>query len=212
MTQLNTKIPAERLKYILKDFMDPLFKKVGFKKQGNKYKLTKNNLIYEVALQKSQWNTKDSLSFTFNFLIWLPEDLVKRLPFPFLAPALSGRISILCNNQDLWFELKTEDKDWQEKDKEVGQKLEKLAMENVLPFFVSIETIGDIINILEQPNTLRWFNPNVGGQTQEWIAILYYTIGQKEKSLNILDEAIKTTKSKLFKESLEELKDKMQTG
>ena len=47
MTQLNTKIPAERLKYILKDFMDPLFKKVGFKKQGNKYKLTKNNLIYE---------------------------------------------------------------------------------------------------------------------------------------------------------------------
>lgn len=206
MNQNQNKILVERLKTILKSSLDSILKKRGFKKQNNKYVFSTEYFIYELSLQKSQWNTQDKLSFTFNFSIWLAEKYAKKLPFPFLAPALSGNFFMFNKFEDGWFELKSLDEDFSQKDSMISEKIEQQVNTNVIPFLFSLHNIEDVINVLENSDKYKWLNPCGSEQTQEWIAILYYAIQQKTKSIIILDKLIKTTKNKPFKESIEELK------
>ena len=51
---------------IVKRTVAPFFKGLGFKKNGNGFNRTTNDIIQAVNIQKSQWNHADNVSFTFN--------------------------------------------------------------------------------------------------------------------------------------------------
>lgn len=210
MTQIISD-PNERFKLIIKQSLNPIMKKEGFKKSGVKYKLMGENLLYEIYIQKSKWNTKEHLSFTINFWIWLKEERTEILPFPFLAPILGGRISDIYNNRDMWFDLKLDDQKSEEMDKKIEEKIKFLLIDYLIPFFKKIQTEDDIISILEDPikSKISWGSP-AGGQKEKWLAILYYMKSKKEKSIEILDEAMKKYKvGDVFRNTLETLKEKM---
>jgi len=51
---------------IIKLTVAPFFKGLGFKKNGNCFNRTTNDIIQVINIQKSQWNHVDNVSFTFN--------------------------------------------------------------------------------------------------------------------------------------------------
>ena len=51
---------------IAKGTVIPFFKGLGFKRNGNGFNRTTNDIVQVVNIQKSQWNHADNVSFTFN--------------------------------------------------------------------------------------------------------------------------------------------------
>ncbi|MBW2992848.1 methyltransferase domain-containing protein [Candidatus Woesearchaeota archaeon] len=62
-----TKTPGNQqdiLKGIVKDTIWPIFKKLGFKRKGNRFVKEEKNFIKEVWVVSSRWNTKDNVEFS----------------------------------------------------------------------------------------------------------------------------------------------------
>ena len=99
-------------------------------------------------------------------------------------------------------------------DQEIGEKIERVLREYTIPFLKSIQTLKDVVIYLEnlrdsKPKITPLIQPIIGGDMQKWIAIVYFMINQKEKSIQILDEEISICKIEGYKKNLERLKSQM---
>lgn len=214
---LTSKLNAsERLNTILKESFNPIMKKHNFKKKGNKHTLELDNLTYVVNIYKSRWNTKENMDFRIEWGVLLNEDK-KKPEVPFKAEALGGSHYHLFSYDHLlshpipqWFSINENDENQEKQDATTKETITYVLKDAILPFLLSFHTIQDIIDFLEKtPNTPKDSKRSVpldGGQTLDWLASLYYFIGQPQKSIEILEEAIKSAKVTSFKKNLEDLK------
>jgi hypothetical protein len=63
MTTRNFQVEFDNL---IKEIVNPALKKIGFKKSVRNYKKSINDIVQVFNIQKSQWNSVDEVTFTFN--------------------------------------------------------------------------------------------------------------------------------------------------
>jgi Domain of unknown function (DUF4304) len=100
---------------IIKEGFQELLKPLGFKKKTNNFYLKLDTIGQIINVQKSQWGTKDSISFTINTGIFVPEYWLafynfsdKGLPdYPTEPECLiRKRIGMLRKQDDTWYDIK----------------------------------------------------------------------------------------------------------
>ena len=96
---------------LIKEIIAPAFKAIGFKKKNNNFYKSTNDLIQIFNVRKSQWNSKEDISFTFNIGFFNP-DIFKKTrdrPIPDVPKEydcfISLRPGFITNNKDKWYEL-----------------------------------------------------------------------------------------------------------
>lgn len=96
---------------ILKNLVFPFFKELGFKKNGNGFNKKIGEITQVVNIQKSRWNNKDNVSFTFNIGFFSAEIYIdfwnKGIP-KFIKDydcQITYRLGQLTKGSDYWYEL-----------------------------------------------------------------------------------------------------------
>lgn len=96
---------------ILENVISPFFKEMGFRKNGNNFNRKTNELIQAVSVQKSQWNSQDKVSFTFNIGFFDSEIYLEKskqtIP-KFICEydcQVRFRIGQITKGSDYWYEL-----------------------------------------------------------------------------------------------------------
>jgi hypothetical protein len=96
---------------ILKNLVFPFFKELGFKKNGNGFNKKTGEITQVVNIQKSRWNNKDNVSFTFNIGFFSAEIYIdfwnKGIP-KFIKDydcQITYRLGQLTKGSDYWYEL-----------------------------------------------------------------------------------------------------------
>lgn len=191
-----TRPVVERLKEILKNSFNPILKEWGFKKKGLKYQLSQKDLIWEVIVYKSQWNTHKKLSFTTEIAIYGNPNNPPLPPSFFQGPLIHGRLADLLVRQgpDIWFDLEEDEGGAEEKDKEIADKLKDVVMP-LFSFMQKYPTLKSIIALMEAPKGHTGLIPSPQASTL-CLSIAYLLAGEQEKGFAILDEAIQCLKSK----------------
>ena len=136
---------------VVKLHIAPLFKARGFKKKGNNFYKAFPQIGWHFNIQKSQWSSKDHISFTFNCGIFVPEIYLKNFDFEKDIPLFPNeydclvreRIGMLFGTHDYWYDL------------EASTDLEKLKTtiaehinRYVFPFYEKHTTILQVIDHL----------------------------------------------------------------
>ncbi|MHB1910403.1 MAG: DUF4304 domain-containing protein [Nitrososphaerales archaeon] len=210
----NKLTPQERFKDILKDSLNPIMKKYGFRKKGTKYICIGDKLTYLISINKSRYNSKESLYFQMRWEIEINEDQ-KKQGITCKGSPLHGELEDLTKDSNLiWLQLKDTDLDPYLKDAEIKTEISKVLESIVIPFLFSFKSIKDIIRTLEDlaRKEKKWPPTTKEGITYYDLASLYYYIGKPQKSLKILDTAIKECKIESFKRLLEGLKQQIIEG
>jgi hypothetical protein len=96
---------------ILKNLVIPFFKDLGFKKNGNGFNKKIGEITQVVNIQKSRWNHKDNVAFTFNIGFFNAEIYIdfwnKGIP-KFIREydcQITFRLGQLAKGIDYWYEL-----------------------------------------------------------------------------------------------------------
>ncbi len=194
-----------------------ILKKYHYKKNIGNFYLEKKYFSTLIDIQKSRYTSNDEEDFTLNWSIVFPmsayfyEYVPQKKP-SFSRSLIGGRVAALMEPRSLdrWWKLFTHsDKD--EVDK-VLKEIEYYLTEYAIPFLEKLNTINDVIAMLESTKTKDGFygfypthhNPD------PFEAILYLFNGNKEQSLAIMDKIIADSKSNLYRESMGRLKIKIQ--
>jgi hypothetical protein len=96
---------------ILKNLVVPFFKELGFKKSGNGFNRKTGEITQAVNIQKSKWNDKDNVSFTFNigfFNAEIYEDFWNKGIPKFIREydcQITFRLGHIIKGNDYWYEL-----------------------------------------------------------------------------------------------------------
>jgi len=109
---VNTENLKSLFEEIYKETVLPLFKKQGFKRKGQNFMRTINDVTQTVNLQKSRWNHVESLSFTFNIGVYNAEiqkvysTIQKQIEFPNVTDSFfQDRLGTFSHKEDYWYEL-----------------------------------------------------------------------------------------------------------
>ena len=148
------KTEAERkFDHIVKEAFTKTLKPLGFKKKGNNFYLSLEELGHLINIQKSAHYSKSHIHYTINIGIFLPEFWLayfnyhnERVPKYPTAPdcAASARIGNLRNLGDLWFDI-DEDTD----DIEMIIEMEENLNDYILPFFQRIQSKKQFLSRME---------------------------------------------------------------
>jgi hypothetical protein len=134
---------AQAFSQIVKN-LHTLLKPLGFKKKGNHFhRQTEHGVGQLIHTQKSQWNDKSHLGFTFNIGLTCPllqndprfHENGRALPdFPSMYDCLTheriGRLLPEQERHDLWFEVADDGRG-----STVGQEIQTMMQKLVLPHF-----------------------------------------------------------------------------
>ena len=100
------------LKDLINVEIDPVIKLLGFIKNGSTYSKQEESFTKVIALQLSQWNTIETVSFTIECGIFFPDvylrcfDKLPKTPkIEYCLWQYRKRIGYLKGNNDLWYEL-----------------------------------------------------------------------------------------------------------
>lgn len=205
----------ERFKNIIKKSFDSLLEEYEFKKRGSYYLKESEELLYKIKIEKAWYNTKNSLTFDLVWEIYPTPSMLKKIPFPFLVDLIGGDLVKLESGKNALFSLEETDQNSNETDDKMIVCLQKL-LEKVLRVILELKNIKNIINVLENtlPKDRFWRTPSPFSedQTKDWIACMYYMIGEKKKGIKILDNMIKESNNPTFRKNLEETRDQMISG
>lgn len=210
--------PKERYDIIIKEAVSKPLRKYGFKKKGTQYVSETESLIRKIKVSKKWYNTKDYIAFFLEWEVWAQPKILNELPFLFRVNLLRGDLSKMANiqNKYMLIIIEVEDLNYQEKDKKTIKYLGDILKKSV-PILLAFHTIEDVIKKLNTTadEQVYWETPAQGGQTQDWIACMYYMIGEKEKAIKILDKEIaesQEAKHTAFRENLEKTREQMLSG
>ena len=143
---------------VIKEGFHELLKPLGFKKKANNFYLQLDTLGQIINVQKSAWGDKDSISFTINTGIFVPEYWLafysnsdKTLPeYPIQPECLiKKRIGELRNQHDTWYNIE-ERTDEQQLISEIRTNLTDF----ILPYFNRINNTERMIQELDHSDIL----------------------------------------------------------
>jgi hypothetical protein len=143
---------------IIKDcFLKPL-KPLGFKKKGNNFYRQLAELGQIINVQKSQFNSKENITFTINTGLFIPEYWLiyynyhdGNIPDYPTEPvcAIRQRIGKLKYNIDKWFDI-----DRNTNISELEKEMNDNVMNYILPYFERSKTKNDVIQLLQDKNVI----------------------------------------------------------
>jgi|SaaInlV_125m_DNA_1040241.scaffolds.fasta_scaffold44348_2 hypothetical protein len=147
---------------LLKNFIKPYFKKIGFKTSGQTFYLENEGFIKIIQIQKSQFNSAENVRFTFNigvFDTYVNEKLNISIKKPKPSDCvIEKRIGFLCpENKDTWFSI----------DNSTDQELFSSNLKNIfnqylLSYLDSFQSIEDLAKCYQEKADLN-INSKGGG-------------------------------------------------
>ncbi|CAM3470598.1 DUF4304 domain-containing protein [Flavobacterium chungbukense] len=207
---------------ILKNLINPFFKKRGFKKQGNNFNKKINNLVQVINIQKSRQNQEDNVSFTINigfFDIEIYLENSSQIP-KFIHDydcQIRFRIGSVVHGNDYWYELTQKTK---KEDLEI--EIHYDLTNSLIPIFekvIDLNHLKDFIlkNEVVQITTTAIYKIKIFIKTNEFKKAEELLQSEYHRALNPKDyvsktilpdgtEIIKTSKSAINTKYLEILK------
>jgi hypothetical protein len=140
---------------IIKEAFHQTLKPIGFKKKANNFYLPLQDLGQIINIQKSSYGSKDSISFTINTGIFIPEYFLAYYTFETEVPdyptepscALRQRIGKLRGENDKWYEV-NEHSDVEELIHEMQENIANY----ILPYFAKLASRNLVLSSLETLN------------------------------------------------------------
>lgn len=138
---------------IIKHGFHEILKPLGFKKKANNFYLQLEDVGQIINIQKSQWRSKDSISFTINTGIFVPEYWLgllynkdKELPkFPTEPECLiRKRIGEIRHQPDTWYDIE----DNTDENKLIIE-MKNNVEDFILPYFQQINNRKKLFNVLD---------------------------------------------------------------
>lgn len=178
---------------VIKEGFQELLKPLGFKKKANNFYLQLDTVGQIINVQKSRWGNKDSISFTINAGIFVPEYWLKFDNFSDkVLPAyptetqclIRKRIGELRNQDDTWYDIK-EGTDEQELIAEMRKNLTNF----ILPYFSRLSSIEKMLQELDSADVMM---PPIGK------LILYGEFGQFDKAKREYEQLLSNSTSLPF--------------
>jgi hypothetical protein len=143
---------------VIKGGFHELLKPLGFKKKVNNFYLQLDTIGQIINVQKSAWGNKDSISFTINIGIFVPEYWLafynksdKGLPdYPTQPECLiKKRIGELRNQHDTWYDINERTDEQQ-----LISEIKKNLTDFILPYFNRINNTERMIQELDNSNIM----------------------------------------------------------
>lgn len=141
---------------LIKEIIAPTFKMIGFKKKANNFYKSTNDLIQIFNVQKSQWNSKDDISFTFNIGFFSPEifqetwdRLIPDIPKEYDC-FISFRSGFITDKKDKWYEL-NEKNNYDKLTIEIKSDLQKSAID----LFNNYQTLTSLKGLINESPDLQ---------------------------------------------------------
>lgn len=203
---------SSEFKDVIKNTLSESLKKINFKKSNLNYMREVDNFVQTCNVQKSLYNSFDSINFTINFGFFIPiaylliEDTEKLPIFPKeYYCSIRGRTGHLIYNKDEWYELN-------EKVALVSltKKLSDDIENHLIPMFQNLQTIDSLLDLLRTKHNERKYHVHANIYAT---AILELEYGNFERGKEILiseyNEAIipKRNESKIvYPDGREEIK------
>lgn len=136
---------------IVKNLIAPLFKAKGFNKKRYNFYKAFDTFGWHFNIQKSVYDSKNHISFTFNCSVFIPEIYQKYYTVPRQIPEfpveyechIRKRIGGLINNHDYWYDL-----DQNTILDQLKNNINKHLTEYVFPFFENLNNMENIINYM----------------------------------------------------------------
>ncbi len=143
---------------IIKEGFYEILKPLGFKKKANNFYLKLETIGQIINVQKSSFGNKDSISFTINTGIFVPEYWLafynysgKGLPdYPTEPECLiRKRIGNLRNQHDTWYYIKE-----QTDEQQLITEMRKNLTEFILPYFDRLNSTEEMLEELDKSNMM----------------------------------------------------------
>ena len=143
---------------IIKDGFHEILKPLGFKKKANNFYLKLDNIGQIINVQKSAFGNKDSISFTINTGIFVPEYWLafydysdKGLPdYPTEPECLiRKRIGDLRNQHDTWYDIKERTDEQQ-----LIDEMKKNLTNFILPYFDRLNSTEKMLQELDKADMM----------------------------------------------------------
>jgi hypothetical protein len=171
---------------IIKRTVVPFFKRLGFKRNGNGFNKSTNDISQVVNIQKSQWNHVDSVSFTFNVGFFnadiFKENWGKDVP-KFIREydcQVSFRLGHLTKQTDYWYEL-NEQITVQDLENEMKDHLDNYLK----PILETVQTTNSMKEFMTKNDGVKLTTP-----TTDQILLLLKT-GDRDKGEKLLRDEFK---------------------
>jgi len=146
--------PLERrLRQILKNWIEPQLKTLGFKKRAYTYTRTLDEVWWLIDIQRSRWNTSQRCEFTVNLGVYVPgfyailrgED-PKRPTVPDCV--FNCRINKAMGiREDKWWTLHADDPAPNLSDSAIGQELTDAIVNRAIPFLQRFQKRHEILHL-----------------------------------------------------------------
>lgn len=143
---------------IIKDGFHEILKPLGFKKKANNFYLKLNTIGQIINVQKSAFGNKDSISFTINTGIFVPEYWLafynysdKGLPDYPTEPEcfIRKRIGNLRNQHDTWYYIKERTDEQQ-----LIDEMKKNLTNFILPYFDRLNSTEKMLQELDKADIM----------------------------------------------------------
>jgi len=144
----------KRLRQILKSWIEPYLKTLGFKKRAFVYTKKLDEVWWLIDVQRSRWNTSQKCEFTVNLGVYVPgfytvlrgED-PKHPTVPDCV--FNCRINrVLGIKEDKWWTLYADAPYPDLSDGAIGQELAEAMVGHVIPFLQRFQTRREVLNLL----------------------------------------------------------------
>lgn len=189
----------QRLKGILRAWVDPCLKPLGFRKRAFSYSRPTDEVWWVVNVQRSRWNTHEQCEFTINLGVYVPK--VDALAFgracrhPSIARCtLQTRLGMLPKGIDEWWTIRIDDEHPAQMDSAIGQVLASLLKTHGLPFLQRFQSLRSVLNYLKAPPTRdsRGFVLPVsdGYWSFAYIGILHWLLDERELCCEVMQRAV----------------------
>jgi hypothetical protein len=149
------KTPTElKFDQILKQGFHETLKSAGFKRKANNFYRQLPQLGQIINIQKSQWGSKNEISFTINTGIFVPEywrgwtyNAGKDVPaFPIeISCLIRKRIGRLRHQNDTWYDVNE-----RSEENVLVQQMKENVHQYILPYFETIKCTEDVLAIIKQ--------------------------------------------------------------
>jgi len=143
-----------KFELIVKEGFHEILKPLGFKKKGNNFYRQLKDLGHIVNIQKSQWGSKNDITFTINCGIFSPEfwrgwayNEGKKVPEYPTEPSclVRRRIGRLRHKGDTWYDV-NENAD----ENNLIAQMKENTSQYILPWFNNFQSTQDVVAFLKQ--------------------------------------------------------------
>jgi hypothetical protein len=169
---------------------------LGFAKGGATYRREVDGLLWLLDVQRSQWNSKERISFTLNWGVFVPGlfSLYSNRPDagrPRVSQScIHGRVGdLMPGGLDHWWDIRADDV-VPMADERVADELRQGHVGYVLPFLEAFKERQDVIDYLEHSGVQQVaFDPRAPAIRLAYLGILYCLRGDRDRCCDAITSA-----------------------